>query len=397
MQTLSANFAVNFAGSSTDVSLDESWADLSFTKRPLVEDDHDASSSDQVKTAIEYISKVMDFAIDQQEISKAENNSLTAEAEILKLKLEETNIKYDGMVETLDAKAADNRVLCEERDALKDQVVSLTERVTKADDDLSGLIAKIDEQMPEIQSLRKTEGLWRKRCDNLLERNYKTPVEFKRLQTECGNVLKMLTGEMETKRLKSIREIMEQKESEIKEICKKLTDAETEVTKLKDKETQVRNKTKHYHDTYVASRDKVDEFAEFKAQIGSPIRDLKRPVDDWTDVASHTKRSRLNKSYQEVFECCLKEYPKYEADTPEIPLPCDQFEELDGSEIYEENPLYGYDKFGVDHWTEDPIDALPDVVIQEEMVQDDVSSVDVMSPNEGIQVIFFGTVVLCSG
>lgn len=284
----------------------------------MTADETKASSSDHIVTVLKQ----------SLEVSNSENVRLNTETRILKMKLiEATNninlerpdaeinivlaLKYEEMMrngETINSISDCNRVLREERDALNEQVVCLSKRLEK-DDLLSlqqtngELLAKINEQASENQSLRTTTDQWRKRCNSLVDRIHKNPEEFKRLQTECENLATKLSTEIEAIQEEKARldaelstvlnncqahllektkfsdelnvlkasqqhtatEIMElkstvvQKEAKIKKITDDLTAAVAEVKSLKGKETHIRKIAKRYKDTVSAQSVKIEQ------------------------------------------------------------------------------------------------------------------------------------------
>lgn len=223
-------------------------------------------------------------------------------------------------VETLNAITDSNRTLREERDSLAIKFTALQERVTKVEDELIPLQEKNREYevksetlTAENVSLRTEATRWRQRANTLLERSNKnSPDDWKRLQTERENLAKMLQQEKdqqkktveelqqvkqekgrvdneitnlqrqlllqqsESKKFadellqmrqtnsKTTQDLLEQKvkvdlkEDEVKKLTEELANKETQLTALKEKETQIRKIAKRYKDQFLELKNQVD-------------------------------------------------------------------------------------------------------------------------------------------
>lgn len=223
-------------------------------------------------------------------------------------------------VETLNAITDSNRILREERDSLSIKFSALQDRVTKVEDELIPLQEKNRELdvknetlTTENVSLRTEATRWRQRANTLLERSNKnSPDDWKRLQSERENLAKMLQqekdqhkktteevqqGKQEKTRLdnelanvqrqyaqsqaesKKISEELAQlrlssaklsqellelkvrtdlKEDEMKKLSDDLNGKETQLTSLKEKESQIRKIAKRYKDQFLELKTQVD-------------------------------------------------------------------------------------------------------------------------------------------
>lgn len=306
--------------------------------------------SEKLLQIIRYLRKEKDIAFAKVDILRAENVRMQSEMSILAKKLAETNdeLKSERMksemgsvtankhneilrkVETLNAITDSNRILREERDELTTKVKDLSERLSKFEDEFYPLQdknrefqGKIDSITAENAALRVEATRWRQRANLLVERSNKTnPEDWKRLQNERENLVKMLTTEKdnlkkatdelttvrteklhvegeniinqkklenltdEIKKLseevaslrqengnknleiESVKSTITSRDNDIKKLSAELTDKETKLIELRNREERLRKIAKRYKDTYyelktnVSDKDKPESGSE---------------------------------------------------------------------------------------------------------------------------------------
>ncbi|GLV34014.1 Megator [Carabus blaptoides fortunei] len=224
IQALSTQLSVLHA-QQTDTSLNQSLADASFN-RSLTEDD--VKSSEQLLQIIKYLRKEKDLAITKFEVLQAENLRLKSQYEMTDKELKETrnalvqeregseasmvtaakHAEVLRKVETLNAITDSNKILRDERDALKMQLRELTARATSLEEQLAPLqdknrelLVKADSASSENQALRAEATRWRQRANVLIEKaNKVSPEDWRKLQNEREALAKMLTAEKEAHR-----------------------------------------------------------------------------------------------------------------------------------------------------------------------------------------------------
>lgn len=328
LQALSTRLSINV--SQQDDSMNDSTVASTTIANTSVTDDE--KPSDQLLQIIKYLRKEKDIAMAKFDILRTENARLKAEKDLVAKQVEEMEAalnlertsnesgslnatKHEELlrkVETLNAITDSNRVLREERDALSSRVSSLTERVTKVEDELfplkeqnHELVQKADLAAAENASLRGEATRWRQRANSLVERSNKnSPDDWKRLQGERENLAKMLQTEKDQHKktteefnsikiekakldneivnltrqvgtlsadnkkhveelltlrqssLKMVAEIteirskMNVKDDDIKRLSDELVKKEEQLTDSKNKETQIRKIAKRYKDSY---------------------------------------------------------------------------------------------------------------------------------------------------
>lgn len=282
-------------------------------------------------------------------------------------------------VETLNAITDSNRVLREERDILSVKVSELTVQVTALSEEVvplrekaRDLEGKTENLLQENVSLKGEATRWRQRANTLVERaNKASPEDWRRLQTERENLSKLLTSEREThakmvdefnalkveksrldeqldqlqrqvqsqseqlakvseearKLSQDLNEAVEasnNKERELTTLRKDLTDKETVLSDLRNKELQIRKIAKKYKMQYeelvktnqeekakaeelrVASANAANEEMQVAQERDNQlIQELRDRIDQMT--TQFEELSRQSTAYQSESENLKKE------------------------------------------------------------------------------------------
>ncbi|KAL0119598.1 hypothetical protein PUN28_007798 [Cardiocondyla obscurior] len=209
-------------------------------------------------------------------------------------------------VETLNAITDSNRILREERDNLSAKVNELTAKVNALSEevvplrDLSrDLTAKTESLMEENTSLKGEATRWRQRANTLLERaNKASPEDWRRLQTERENLSKLLTSE---------REIYAKKKDEFNQLKTDKTKLEEQLTQM---QKQIQTQDEHVSRASEEVRKLGQELNEALTNSSSKDKDinsLKKELSDKETALNDIRNKEIQirkiaKKYKTQFE-----------------------------------------------------------------------------------------------
>lgn len=177
-----------------------------------------STTQDQLLKVIKFIRQEKDVAVTKFEILQSENTRLKTQLGLTTKQLEEaqeiikkaaesasvsmsTSAKHAELlrkIETLNAVTDSNRILREERDKLKEQMVILKEdlgtaeaKLTPLSEEVKKLTERLDTLTTENQSVLMDAARWKHKANTLAERSNKTtPEDWRRLTTERENLAK---------------------------------------------------------------------------------------------------------------------------------------------------------------------------------------------------------------
>ncbi|KAK3915190.1 Nucleoprotein TPR [Frankliniella fusca] len=185
----------------------------------------DFHGPEQLLQVVKFLRREKELAVTRMEVISTENSRLKAEHDILEKQAREAREELDRMkqreqcesvtssrhqellrkVETLNAITDSNRLLREERDALREKEQEFVNRIRNLEQELEPLKERHNELSIQIEreraenNIMKTElTKWRQRTSQLIERaNKNSPEDWKRLQNERETLSKQLTVEKE--------------------------------------------------------------------------------------------------------------------------------------------------------------------------------------------------------
>lgn len=178
---------------------------------------------EQLLQVVKFLRREKELAVTRMEVLSTENSRLRAEHDVLEKQTRESREALQQMkrreqsetvtatrhqellrkVETLNAITDSNRVLREERDALRAREQELVARIGALEQELEPLREKHNQLNIQIESLRSENNTlktdltrWRQRANQLIERaNKNSPEDWKRLQNERESLAKQLQSE----------------------------------------------------------------------------------------------------------------------------------------------------------------------------------------------------------
>lgn len=188
-------------------------------------DSEDFRGPEQLLAVIKFLRREKELAVTRMEVLSTENSRLRAEHDVLVKQTREsvealeqmkqreqcetvTSTRHQDLlrkVETLNAITDSNRLLREERDALRTKEQELVARIGALEQELSPLRAKHNTLSNQIESIRAENNTlkseltkWRQRVNQLIERaNKNSPEDWKRLTNERESLAKQFVAERE--------------------------------------------------------------------------------------------------------------------------------------------------------------------------------------------------------
>lgn len=328
IQALSTQLSLVHA-QQADNSFNTSTADTSMN-RSITEDE---KSSEQLLQIIKYLRREKDLAITKFEVLQAENTRLRSQHEIVEKQLEETrkllqterennevsvvtaakHAEVLRKVETLNAITDSNKILRDERDNLKAQLHEIAARATNLEEQLAPLqeknrelSVKAETALTENVALRQEATRWRQRANILIEKaNKVNPEDWRRLQQERENLVKMLNSEKEAhRRVTEESNNVRQEKNKLEEACNNLSvqnrNKMTEIKKLSDELNNLRQQVTRLSQELIEQREIAQQRTEENTKITEDLATKDVQLADMK--VKETQVRKIAKKYKTQYE-----------------------------------------------------------------------------------------------
>jgi len=217
-------------------------------------------------------------------------------------------------VETLNAITDSNRILREERDSLSVKVNELTTKVNSLSEEVvplrdisRDLTVKTEALTEENTSLKGEATRWRQRANTLLERaNKASPEDWRRLQTERENLSKLLTSEREThaKRTEEFNQVKTEKAKLEEQLTQLQRQIQTQDEHMSRASEEVRKLGQELNEALADSSSKTKDLASLRKELSDKdtiLNDVKNKEIQIRKIAKKykTQFEELAKSVEE--------------------------------------------------------------------------------------------------